>query len=116
MDKQQLNIFLELENLPSHPVEVSSGLLFMGDQEHGEGFRVLRDLHLSGFRVSQELDSGTSEKNVNAADCRLFLVFRSRKGIQKVPVSDSLDSDHVTFFENISSFIGELESNISQQV
>ncbi|CAJ1063333.1 serine/threonine/tyrosine-interacting-like protein 1 [Xyrichtys novacula] len=89
----------ELENLKTYPVEIMTGLLYMGDQKQSMDSSILKDLKISAVLSTSESDT---------------LESRSIKGgrpILTIPVADSVVSDLYSSFEKICSFIGSHINN-----
>ncbi|XP_038563401.1 serine/threonine/tyrosine-interacting-like protein 1 [Micropterus salmoides] len=89
-----LYTIMELENLKMYPVEITAGLLYLGDQKQVKDSSILKHLKISTIiSISQNdnLESGSIKGN---------------QTILNIPVADSVVSDLYSSFERICSFIG----------
>ncbi|KAM7397527.1 hypothetical protein PAMA_005703 [Pampus argenteus] len=82
----------ELENLPTYPVEIIAGRLYMGDEKQAADSTINKDLKISA--VISISESNTVEP------------LRGNQSILNIPVADSAVSDLYSSFERICSFIG----------
>ncbi|XP_008284163.1 serine/threonine/tyrosine-interacting-like protein 1 [Stegastes partitus] len=96
-----LYTIIELENLKIYPVEIITGLLYMGDQKQSMNMSILQDLKISAVISISQCDTPESIKE--------------NQTILNIPVADSVVSDLYSSFERICSFIGS-HINIGSRV
>ncbi|KAG7217048.1 hypothetical protein INR49_027587 [Caranx melampygus] len=81
----------ELENLKTYPVEIITGLLYMGDQKQGTDSSILRDLKIRAI--------------VSISHSDMLESFKGNQAMLNIPVADSAESDLYSSFERICNFI-----------
>ncbi|MEQ2278214.1 hypothetical protein XENORESO_014397, partial [Xenotaenia resolanae] len=81
----------ELENLTIYPVEIISGLLYMGDQKQSQDANTLKDL-----KISATVNLSHFTQNDSAEGIQVIL---------NIPVADDVESDLYSNFQTVCWFI-----------
>ncbi|MED6291252.1 hypothetical protein CHARACLAT_021569 [Characodon lateralis] len=81
----------ELENLTIYPVEIISGLLYMGDQKQSQDANTLKDL-----KISATVNLSHFTQNDSAEGTQVIL---------NIPVADDVESDLYSNFQTVCWFI-----------
>ncbi|XP_063058886.1 serine/threonine/tyrosine-interacting-like protein 1 isoform X2 [Engraulis encrasicolus] len=82
----------ELESLPTYPVEILQGQLYMGDYKQATSYAITKDLKISAF------------VNVSDQNCSLFE--KGHKTVLDVRVANTTQANMYSSFDTMCSFVG----------
>ncbi|XP_062391514.1 serine/threonine/tyrosine-interacting-like protein 1 [Sardina pilchardus] len=82
----------ELESLPSYPVEILPGLLYMGDYKQATTPFIVKDLKVSAF--------------VNVSDQSSIIFEKGHRSVLDMRVADSTQANLYSSFDKLCMFVG----------